>query len=323
MCGYSPAIIARRLTEDGIPTPSNKKKWNPSVIRSILTNEKYYGAAILGKTYKPDVLSKRRYKNEGQSDMYYVEDSHPAIIPKEEYDMVQEELKRRGEIRGYSETNKGKFSSKYPFSKKIICGECGTHYRRHAQTVKGVYQPTWVCATHKLEGNEGCTQKFITEKAIEDAFIAVSVELVGEMRELKAMLTENIITSLTDDSDEKLVAITEAIAETQNQMLALVRDKRKGIVSDEEYAERGNALATEIDRLTAEKTTLESETNTARINKQRIDEILGFLETVNPTTEFNADIFKSLIETIIVRENYTLEFQFKIGITKTIQIPRG
>ena len=151
----------------------------------------------------------------------------------------------------------------------------------------------------------------------------ISVELVGEMRELKAMLTENIITSLTDDSDEKLVAITEAIAETQNQMLALVRDKRKGIVSDEEYAERGNALATEIDRLTAEKTALESETNTARINKQRIDEILGFLETVNPTTEFNADIFKSLIETIIVRENYTLEFQFKIGITKTIQIPRG
>ena len=323
MCGYSPAIIARKLTEDGIPTPSNKKKWNPSVIRSILTNEKYYGAAILGKTYKPDVLSKRRYKNEGQSDMYYVEDSHPAIIPKEEFDMVQEELKRRGEIRGYSETNKGKFSSKYPFSKKIICGECGTHYRRHAQTVKGVYQATWVCATHKLEGNEACTQKFITEKAIEDAFIAVAVELVGEMRELKAMLTENIITSLTDDTDEKLVGITEAITQAQNEMLALVKAKRNGEISDEEYSERGNTLATEIDRLTAEKTALESETNTARINKKRIDEILGFLETVNPTTEFDADIFKSLIETIIVRENYILEFQFKIGITKTIQIPRG
>lgn len=83
-----------------MPTPSNKTKWNPSVIRSMLQNEKYYGAAILGKTYKPDVLSKKRYKNEGQSDMYYVEDSHPAIISKEEFDMVQEELKRRGEVRG-------------------------------------------------------------------------------------------------------------------------------------------------------------------------------------------------------------------------------
>ncbi len=37
MCGYSTAIIARRLTDEGIPTPSNKTKWRASVICSILT----------------------------------------------------------------------------------------------------------------------------------------------------------------------------------------------------------------------------------------------------------------------------------------------
>lgn len=322
MCGYSSAIIARRLMEDGIPTPSNKTEWRAGVVRSILRNEKYYGAAILGKTYKPDVLSKKRYKNEGQSDMYYVEDSHPAIISKEEYDMVQEELKRRGEVRGYSENNQGRFSSKYPFSKKIICGECGTHYRRHAQKVKGVYQATWVCATHKLKGNEGCTHKFLTEKLIEDAFIAVAVELLGDIKDIKETLTENIMTSLTDDTDEKLVVITEAITEAQNQMLTLVRDKRKGIVSDEEYAERGNTLATEIDRLTAEKTALESETNTARINKRRLDEILEFIEGINPTAEFDAEVFKTVVEEIIVRDESTLEFHFKVGIVKSITVDR-
>ena len=78
----------------------------------------------------------------------------------------------------------------------------------------------------------------IAEKLIEDAFIAVAVELLGDIKDIKEILTENIMTSLTDDTDEKLVAITEAITEKQNHMLALVRDKRKGIVSDEEYAER-------------------------------------------------------------------------------------
>lgn len=105
-------------------------------------------------------------------------------------------------------------------------------------------------------------------------------------------------------------------------MLALVKAKRNGEIGDEEYSERGNTLATEIDRLTAEKTALESETNTARINKKRINEILGFLETVNPTTEFDADIFKSVIEEIIVRDESTLEFQFKVGVVKTITIDR-
>ena len=136
------------------------------------------------------------------------------------------------------------------------------------------------------------------------------------------MLTENIITSLTDDTDEKLVGITEAITQAQNEMLALVKAKRNGEISDEEYSERGNTLATEIDRLTAEKTALESETNTARINKRRLDEILEFIEGINPTTEFDAEIFKTVVEEIIVRDESTLEFHFKVGIVKSITVDR-
>ena len=51
-------------------------------------NEKYTGNAILGKTFKPDVLSKRRLKNTGQSPMYYAENTHPAIITQEMFDMA-------------------------------------------------------------------------------------------------------------------------------------------------------------------------------------------------------------------------------------------
>lgn len=117
--------------------------------------------------------------------------------------MVQNELIRRGDIRWHSDNNKGRFSSKYPFSKKIVCGECGDYFRRHAQTIKGKYSRTWVCATHKLEGNEKCSQKYIKECDIEKAFLEVIQKLVNDFQTIKVTLRENIISSLesTDVAD--------------------------------------------------------------------------------------------------------------------------
>lgn len=68
-------------------------------IQSILANEKYTGNAYLGKTFKQDVLSKTRVKNIGQGNMYYVENSHPAIISQETFDLVQKEREKRNEVR--------------------------------------------------------------------------------------------------------------------------------------------------------------------------------------------------------------------------------
>ncbi len=108
--------------------------------------------------------------------------------------MVQNEIKRREAIRGHSNNNFGRFSSKYPYSKKILCGVCGDYFRRHAQYIKGEYTRTWVCATHKLEGNEKCNQIYIREKYIEDAFLEMIRRLVEDFQTVKATLRENIIT---------------------------------------------------------------------------------------------------------------------------------
>jgi hypothetical protein len=56
-------------------------------------------------------MSKKWVKNSGQAAQYYVEDSHPAIISKEEFAVVQAEFERRTNMRGYSKTGKSKFTS--------------------------------------------------------------------------------------------------------------------------------------------------------------------------------------------------------------------
>lgn len=71
---------------------------------SILQNEKYKGDNLAGKTFKPDVLSPKRIKNEGQSTQYYHENSHPAIITKELFELVQAEIARRKNLRANSKT---------------------------------------------------------------------------------------------------------------------------------------------------------------------------------------------------------------------------
>ena len=94
LAGDSVRQIADALNAEGYMTRKGNG-FKPNSILNILANEKYTGNAILGKTFKSDVLSKHRVKNEGQAPSYYVENSHPAIISQELFDMVQAEKERR------------------------------------------------------------------------------------------------------------------------------------------------------------------------------------------------------------------------------------
>lgn len=80
MEGDSFSGIAKYLTEQGIPTPAGKKYWQARVVKSILENEKYYGAALLQKRFVEDFLTKKVRKNIGQLPQYFVENDHEPVL---------------------------------------------------------------------------------------------------------------------------------------------------------------------------------------------------------------------------------------------------
>lgn len=90
--------IAQELTAKGIKTPGDKGKWSISTVRSILSNEKYKGDALLQKCFTVDYLTKKQKKNEGEIPQYYVEGNHETIIQPEKFDMVQREMAKRGKV---------------------------------------------------------------------------------------------------------------------------------------------------------------------------------------------------------------------------------
>lgn len=93
--GMTMHTIAGELTKRGIKTPGGKDKWNQSTVRSILTNEKYKGDALLQKSYTVDFLTKKTKTNEGEVPQYYVENNHEAIIDPQIFELVQAEIAKR------------------------------------------------------------------------------------------------------------------------------------------------------------------------------------------------------------------------------------
>ena len=121
--GKTPSAIGKHLMANGIPSPAGKKNWQTAVVRSILTNEKYKGEAILQKQFTTNFLTKTRKKNEGEIPQYHVENSHPAIISPDDFDTVQAEIERR--------TALGRpMTCSSPFSARLVCGDCGGYFGR-------------------------------------------------------------------------------------------------------------------------------------------------------------------------------------------------
>ncbi len=187
--GKMPSSIARHLTGQCIPSPAGKTHWQPSSVESILTNEKYKGDAILQKTFCVDFLTKKMKVNEGEIPQYYVENSHPAIIAPEVFDLVQHELKKR-KTAGYS--SKGGC-----FSSRIICGECGAFYGSKVWHSTDQYRRTiWQC-NRKFKNEERCQTPHLEEETIKSAFVNVMNSMINN----KDSVIEdywNIINKLTD-----------------------------------------------------------------------------------------------------------------------------
>ncbi len=170
--GKSVREIARILTTGEVPTPSGKNcNWNVSTIMSILRNEKYKGDALLQKVYTVDFLNKKVVKNTNVLPQYYVENSHPAIIDEETFDLVQTELAKRG---GCSRGRR----AKSVFDHKVICGDCGHFYGQklwYSDSRERVY--VWRC-THKYDTEPNCQTPVVREGDLKSAFLATFNQLL-------------------------------------------------------------------------------------------------------------------------------------------------
>ena len=197
--GKTTTGIATHLTRLKVPTPAGKEKWTTSTIKSILTNEKYKGDALLQKSYTVDFLTKKKKKNEGEVPQYYVENSHEAIISPEVFDMVQYEFeKRKGRVQ----------SGANCFSSKIVCGDCGRFYGSKIWHSNDKYRKIiWRCNA-KFKNKEKCRTPHVTEQQIKEAFVKTVNSMIENkeqvIKDCKELILELTDTTLIEEKEIKL-----------------------------------------------------------------------------------------------------------------------
>ena len=193
--GLSMDKISAGLEADGILTGAGKPKWHTSTINKILRNEKYIGDALLQKTYTTDFLNKTRVKNNGIVPQYYVEGNHEAIIPKDIYLQVQEELVRRRVVKTSANGKKRSYRRNHCFSQMIICGECGEMFRRLHWNNRGCKSIVWRRISRLEPTGQECHARTVNELVLQDVVVAAINQMLGDKSGYQAQLQLNIAKS--------------------------------------------------------------------------------------------------------------------------------
>ena len=256
------------------------------------------------------MLSKRRQKNEGQAPMYYVENSHPAIISQEMFDMAKAERQRRVEMRSSVNTGNGRYSSKYPYSGLLVCAKCGGKFRRFGRKLaSGEYVPTWICVTHQKHP-EICDMLPIKESDLDKAYKEAVERLLGNVEEVNDMIRETIEEEVLIERESDLTTVQQSIEIEQQKILDLFQRRRRNDMTLKEYDQEYAVISARVMELQKQEDELKANSVKNQIAKQRMEKIRKVLQG-NRRDYMNDSIMQILVEKCIIGCQEKFEFEFK------------
>lgn len=312
--GKTKKAIADYLNENDVPTPSGRgKQWTVNNIDSILTNEKYKGDALLQKTYISDFLEHKSVKNNGEVAQAYVENNHPAIISREDWELVQAEIKKREGV-GAS------YSSNTIFSSKIRCEHCGSFYRRKvwhkgSQHEKHVFQ----CNEKYDKSHNRCKTPHFTEDEIKQKFMLAYNEAMTDKQRIIDD-TKEVIALLSDTTEiEKRISDATAEIETVADLVEkLVKENTSKIQDQDDYENRYQALTERYNKVKDELEKANNELLQKKTRQKNLEAIAAKMEELDLVLlECSDEIWLMLIEEAVAHENGTITFKFKNGYNIT------
>lgn len=321
LAGATYLEIAKRLTEEKVPTMGGGSRWFSERIKSILKNEKYKGDALLQKTYITDPISKRVKKNNGELPMYYVENSHPAIIERRIFDRVQEEIARRAGKKKVKQTGTktelGRYSGKYALTELLYCGECGTPYRRCTWSRNGKKKIVWRCVSRLDYGKKYCKNSPSVEESRLHNAIAAAITKKANSEEINIGGIMDHIESFGSRRDtDGIIQRQRRIAEIEKVIDDLARlnsDEAQSGELDYKFSELYAELYSvkdEIEEMQSDAATLDGD----MLNEMR--EVVTGLK--NHPVEYDDKVVRQLIDCIKVMSADTIKICFKDGtVTET------
>ena len=319
--------IAQILTKDGIPVPGESRNigktrktalyssWKQTTIRRILDNRVYLGELVQFKRRKINYKSKRRI-TVPEEERYICKGTHEAIIDEEDFNTVQNILKKNKSFKGTKHD--------YLFKGLLYCAECGARlnitYSNYALKKYGEYRYTTICYSYSRLYSDICTRHSNSIPELEEVLIKHIKEVCSRyinenlQDELISMAKKQKQLELKQISNEKrLETLEQKIADIGLYIKNLYMDKVKGVVSENDYISLVSDFTKDRDNLIREKEELIKIINnqkplideTAKIEKL----VKEFIALEKPTKQ----LLNELIEKITISENKEINIYFKFN----------
>jgi ATP-dependent Lon protease len=255
-----------------------------------------------------DILDKKREANKGQVPKYYVEDSHEAIIPKDIFLKVQEEIARRANLTNGTTKRKRIYSGQYALSGMVFCAHCGDIFRRIKWNNRGCKSTVWRCVSRVEKDGPDCSARTVHEEVLHEVVIKAINEAFREKETILPLLLKNIESSLEEINFSQIEVIDDQMKSIQQELLATVNSKNTG-----------DELGMEIRRLRDEKQALQNEQALRQDLKTRIDEMMRFLNDLPcELIKYEEEYVRTLLEKITVYDDHII-VEFKSGIDIQIE----
>ena len=317
--GASLGRLKNYLETNHIKTKEGKDTWSISAIRYMLSNEKIAGDVMFQKTYCTDCISKKKKVNRGEITRYLISNNHPAIIDRETFNLVQAELARRNNTLKKIDsgiTEQGKYSAKYALSELLICGSCGSFYRRTSKVAQGKTTYYWRCIGRIEHGREYCKDSSgIEEKNLHAAICRGLSKMIENSGEVLALIQSNLMYAV---SGNNAALDMYAIERQMNQLKKDISDITELAAKTEGDPER---YEIELKKLFDQLVSLRSQLDCAKAQAEQSDtanaEVKRILDILKNTemnfSEYNDITIRRLVECIQVVGNQKIIITLKGG----------
>ena len=321
--GLTPTEIAKRLNEDGIPTPAQHKRalgskrqlwnsertdnfWRATTIGKILRDERYTGKLVALKTTLSELGNIHSAKAIEKDDWIIVPGAFEAIISQEIFDQVQ------AKIEMVRSTRKLGPMKRRLFSRKLKCGHCGAALIRH-EIAQGVY---YACDGRAWNGTDDCKTIRLFETDLIQAVLA-SIRFQAQLAkktEKRLDRKEKQIQTAQNRAQSAQQRIQKQIAQLETRKAEAYLSYDLGKISQTQYREQCIKLGTAI---TEQHTKLEMLNQTSDSDSSSVDivsygQINGLKQLTNLRT-LNRNVVEILIHSVQVYSGNHIEISWNFN----------
>ena len=321
LAGQSLRMIKEDLERRGVTTVTGGTEWSIASIRGILQNEKYRGDVLRQKSFVNDCISRKHIRNVGQLPMYLTQDHHEGIVSRDTFNAVKAEFARRGAGRAPSKkqapTELSCYSAKYALTGRLVCGECGTLYRRCVWSKRGQKKAVWRCVSRIDYGTKYCRDSpSLDEKDLQAAILAA----INSAMSRRAVLVERI----TDAMRMELAPIpgeSMSLSDIDRRLEDLDREFRELFAASKEdggylkYADTFKRITEDIAALKEKKALMLAQQEENSVANRRIRDAANILNSgAAEITEWQEDMIRQLVDTVKVLSSDRIRVCLRGGV---------